>query len=138
MAMQRFAHHVIAVANEFNGISNLQLQKIMYFALGDYIKEHGIDNVIEEIYDEPFEVWPYGPVVNETYHHFKKYGQYKIRESFDRFDDYEVLTPYIVDYLDKDVIHLVRESHKHNTWINNINGSKTEYRLEDLQDDFAG
>lgn len=53
--------HVIAYANQNdNKISNLQLQKVLYFIIGDYISEYGIDSRIKEIYDDKMEAWKHG------------------------------------------------------------------------------
>lgn len=143
MSMREFAQHVIKVGNEYaGGISNLQLQKIMYFALGDYIKDHGIeDEVVQDIYDEPFQAWTYGPVVETEYHRYKKYGRYFIRESGQENELYEDLNDYITEYLDWSVTDLVEESHKHSTWSDNmqliLQKENVEYDLEDLEYDFA-
>lgn len=47
-------------------ITNLQLQKILYFTWADYYREHG-ERLFE---DEPFEAWKYGPVVNDVYYEY--------------------------------------------------------------------
>ena len=47
-------------------ITNLQLQKILYFTWIDYFKaKHG--RLFE---DMPFEAWKYGPVVSEVYYEY--------------------------------------------------------------------
>ncbi|MCT6893602.1 MAG: hypothetical protein M3Z38_05850 [Bombilactobacillus mellifer] len=56
MDMVGFAKHVIAVANDnSNGITNLQLQKIMYFAIKDYLTQNGLKAKakIEAFYTNP-------------------------------------------------------------------------------------
>jgi uncharacterized phage-associated protein len=142
MTMRQFTEHVIAVANEnTSGISNLQLQKILYFAIGDYIKEHGRDFTIEELYTEPFQAWTYGPVVESEYHRYKKYGRYFIRESGSRFDEYSDFDMHIKKYLKWSVTELVEKSHDHPTWYENrqsiLEKELIEYRLEDLENDFT-
>lgn len=78
MNMQKLSKHIIALANrERNGINNLELQKVMYFAIGSYIRNNGIDKFIRNIYDEPFEAWPYGPVVRSVYFEHKIRGRNK-------------------------------------------------------------
>lgn len=47
-------------------ITNLQLQKILYFTWIDYYKE-GNGRLFE---DKPFEAWKYGPVVREVYYEY--------------------------------------------------------------------
>ena len=56
MSMEKLADHIIAVAQKKEiSISNLQLQKVMYFAIRD-AKEQGLMSMSElkELYDEPF------------------------------------------------------------------------------------
>ena len=65
MTMHQFADHVIAVAKENRlPITNLQLQKVMYFAF-KLAKEDQIieESTLRKMYDQPFEVWQYGPVI---------------------------------------------------------------------------
>ncbi|MBF0847832.1 hypothetical protein IR145_10265, partial [Streptococcus danieliae] len=57
--MSKFAEHVISIANANEiPITNLQLQKTMYFALRNS-KDVLDDETIQSIYDEPFLVWRY-------------------------------------------------------------------------------
>ncbi|MFD2681197.1 Panacea domain-containing protein [Bacillus seohaeanensis] len=142
MTMRQFADHVIAVSNKSaNGISNLQLQKVMYFALGDYIKEYGIDSTVREIYTEPFQAWTYGPVVESEYHRYKKYGRFSIMDKGTYNDQYEIFNDYIVKYLGHSVNDLVEESHSHSTWYKNRQSillqKNVEYRIQDLENDFV-
>lgn len=50
-------------------ISNLQLNKIMYFVQKDFL----MDNV-EGLFDENFEAWQFGPVVPEVYYKYCGFG----------------------------------------------------------------
>ena len=49
-------------------VSNLQLQKILYFLWVDFYKE-----LKEYIFNDPFEAWALGPVVRNVYHMFSYY-----------------------------------------------------------------
>jgi len=57
--------------NDGEGISNLKLQKLVYYAQGFYCA----------IYDEPLfkdermEAWTHGPVVPNLYHKYKEFGK---------------------------------------------------------------
>lgn len=141
MVMQRFADHVIAVSNKYvGGISNLQLQKVMYFALGEYIKDCGIDELVREIYTEPFEAWPYGPVIRTEYFRNRLYGRYNIQREALPQADYQVFNAYIQDNVLKNITELVEESHDHPTWFNNreaiLQHHVVVYDLEDIANDF--
>jgi uncharacterized phage-associated protein len=142
MTMRQFTEHVIAVANKNSGrISNLQLQKVMYFALGEYIREHGIDETVREIYTEPFQAWTYGPVVESEYHRYKRYGRFSILEEGDFHESYVALNDYIQKHLNTPVNDLVEESHNHSTWYNNRQSillqKNVEYTIQDLENDFS-
>lgn len=65
------ARFVINYCNQ-NGyeISNLKLQKLLYFIQADYLSE-GDDHYC---FAEDIQAWNFGPVVPEVYHEFKMYG----------------------------------------------------------------
>jgi uncharacterized phage-associated protein len=51
-------------------LSNLKLQKLVYYAQGLYLAMFN-----KPLFDEKIEAWPYGPVIPELYNKFKKYGR---------------------------------------------------------------
>lgn len=80
MGMHNLANHIIAVANKnHRTINNIQLQKILYFTLRYSIPLIGLENA-KEIYDEPFLVWHYGPILKSEYDRFYTYGTNPIIE----------------------------------------------------------
>lgn len=142
MSMRQFADHVIAVAKKSGKrISNLQLQKIMYFAIGDYIIKNGITARLSRMYDEPFEAWPYGPVIRSEYFRYKKYGSFPIRNDGKYIEDYKCFDTDIKKYIDENVNRLVERSHDHETWWRNsekiLRNIVVKYELEDLENDFT-
>ena len=78
-----FANYLIWSAKEkFNkGITNLQLQKFLYFAYVKYLIRNN-----EKLFNDPIEKWQYGPVVPSVYHSFKDYGFFEINEPKQEFD----------------------------------------------------
>jgi len=50
-------------------LSNLKLQKLVYYAQGLHLAMYG-----ESLFNEEIEAWQYGPVVPDLYHHFKGHG----------------------------------------------------------------
>jgi uncharacterized phage-associated protein len=50
-------------------ISNLKLQKLLYYAQGLHLAKFG-----KPLFDEKVEAWMHGPVVPVVYHHFKQHG----------------------------------------------------------------
>lgn len=65
-------HYVIKYSNEHDyGISNLKLQKILYFIQAYFLiakKDH------TPCFGERIEAWDFGPVVPKAYHEYKQYG----------------------------------------------------------------
>ena len=54
-------------------ISNLKLQKLLYFIQGAFLAANGTP-----CFDEEIEAWSYGPVVPSVYKKFKRYGSNNI------------------------------------------------------------
>lgn len=64
--------HIINYSNEKNyGISNLKLQKILYFVQAYFLLE---SDGKSPCFAEKIEAWDFGPVVPVAYHEFKQYG----------------------------------------------------------------
>lgn len=59
--------------NENNDLTNLKLQKMLYFAQVEYLKKFGAP-----LFDDPIEAWQYGPVVRSIYEWLKGCGAYQI------------------------------------------------------------
>ncbi|WP_051662771.1 Panacea domain-containing protein [Flavobacterium sp. KJJ] len=70
------AGEILKRAKEQNiGISNMSLQKLLFIANGLYLAKKG-----KPLFNEPIEVWPYGPVIKSVYHEFKEYGNTDIKK----------------------------------------------------------
>lgn len=139
MSMEKFANHVIAVAKKNSRpITNLQLQKIMYFTLKIALDEGVLSfDEAKKIYDEPFQVWQYGPVVRSQYERFRGFASEPIIGSFQLDNSLNRLNNIIDELLDVNVFSLVKISHMVPFWIQNedkIIGfrSNEEYSLEDI------
>lgn len=64
------ARYVINYANDKNtSISNLQLQKIIYYIQAAFLVEKN-----KKCFEEDILNWTYGPVVQEVYNEFRVYG----------------------------------------------------------------
>ncbi len=59
-------------------VSNLQLQKILYFLQYVYCTATGGGL----IFDDEFCAWPYGPVLPDVYDEYKFYGSHEIDETY--------------------------------------------------------
>lgn len=137
MNMNKFADHIIAVANQYRiPISNLQLQKIMYFVLRN---SKGIltEDEIKQIYSEPFLVWRYGPVVESVYNRFYSFGSSPILTDAQQDSNFEKLNNLIYKFLNVDVFRMVNASHTHKFWKQNeteikYGRSDKEYPLNEV------
>jgi uncharacterized phage-associated protein len=139
MSMDNFAKHIISVVhNDGQEITNLQLQKIMYFSLQYALKNNLFTRQqYEELYDEPFLVWRYGPVVKNIYEKYKVYGSDPITESDTECSELSVLNNEIIKLSHKDVFDLVNKSHMEDYWRANENAivgwrSEVAYGLGDI------
>ena len=65
-----------------DGISNLKLQKLLYYCQGTYLAIKGTP-----LFEHPIEAWEHGPVVPEVYHQYKEHGSGQYSPSHgSRFD----------------------------------------------------
>lgn len=137
MSMLNFANHILAVAYENNlSVSNLQLHKVMYFAMRE---QKANRKLLLQMYDEPFYVWRYGPVVPKIYRKFRIYGASAIIEKGERNSKYSIFDNAIIYFLNKEPFSLVEESRTHRHWLVNkdriFNGmSGIKYKLKDVLD----
>ena len=76
-----------------NDITNLKLNKLVYFAQGCYLARQGVPLFAEEI-----EAWKYGPVVPSVYTAFQVCGDNVIQNEAGTYSR-NVFTPEIIDFL---------------------------------------
>ena len=141
MPMRDLADHVIARAQSTGkGITNLQLQKVLYFTIINGLKQERItEQWLREEYDEQFLVWRYGPVVKDIYEEYSVYGASNIFEPKFQLEQYNNLNDIIDSLLQEKTSALVNQSHKHEHWFSNkqfiqFGRSDVPYDLEDLLD----
>ena len=106
-----------------NPISNLQLQKILYFVQVGYLKSTG-----NMLFKDDFLAWQLGPVVQSVYDKYFVYGSSRIYDSYATDIDGEVrkiIDPIIDEKLFKSAWDLVNEAHvKGGPWDISYNGYK--------------
>ena len=81
------AGYLIELANDTpeHDLTNLKLQKLLYYAQGKYLAQTG-----HPLFDEKIEAWKYGPVIPDVYHVFKSCGSFPVTV----FDvDYNAMRP---------------------------------------------
>lgn len=91
-------------------ISNLKLQKMLYYAWVDFYKKTS-----RHLFYEPICAWPLGPVVPEVYNEYCSYGGRPIRFLIDDTDirdsDSYILDQIIDKYVDIPASVLVNQTH---------------------------
>lgn len=71
-----YAKQVIRYCHENDHeITNLQLQKILYFLQAQNIKFHN-----EPLFEDDFEAFQYGAIIYEVYNNYNHYGAYAIED----------------------------------------------------------
>lgn len=138
--MDAFADHIIAVAKENKlPITNLQLHKIMYFTLKLAKEDELLDvEILKKMYNQPFEVWKFGPVVREQYLRFRKFSCEFIIGTFEQMDILKPLNNVIIELLKENVFTLSEISTRVSFWIQNSNkinktgNSDVEYSFDDI------
>ena len=68
---QQIANYFLALCDRDEGeiISNLKLQKLLYYAQGFNLALEG-----QRLFREDVEAWTHGPVVRSVYHNYKHHG----------------------------------------------------------------
>lgn len=91
-------------------ISNLQLQKILYYIQKEYLVRGRI-----AFYD-PIEAWQFGPVVRSVYYHFCGAGAMPIALTYDNVgiapEDAAIIDPIVEAKRSMEPWELVQETHK--------------------------
>jgi len=114
------ANKIIAHTDIEHGelISNLKLQKLLYYMQGYFIAVFG-----EPLFENEIEAWQYGPVVRDMYNHFKENGASSI--SLDETatiaelsDDEESLFNEVLnEYSQYSAIKLMNMTHEELPWV---------------------
>lgn len=145
------SHYIIVYSNKKDyGVSNLKLQKLLYF-----VQAFFLINDCPPCFDEKIEAWDFGPVVPEIYREYKRYGGMDIPTidyyvKFDKKNIWNTERIYYEDIIsddDKEMIQavvdkfahcsatfLVNLTHNQDPWINAyVNGQRNEITKEDIK-----
>jgi uncharacterized phage-associated protein len=61
--------HIASQSPDNNDMTNMKLQKLLYYAQGTYLALHD-----QKLFEQPIIKWQYGPVIPEVYHQYKAFG----------------------------------------------------------------
>ncbi len=98
-------------------ISNLKLQKLLY-----YVQGFNLAIMDKPLFDEDIEAWQYGPVVREAYFHFKSFGSDNIRlvGNFDlpqmTTEEQSLFDEVIAEYSKYSAVRLMEMTHEELPW----------------------
>lgn len=79
---------VRAAIEDGHPVSNLQLQKILYFIQSEHLSSSG-----ECLFDDEFEAWQYGPVIPSVYWSYSIFGGSPIMRA-QEYSEVNILTGY--------------------------------------------
>lgn len=128
------ANYILSHCCEQNKpISNLKLQKILYFIWIDYCKTNN-----QYLFDDEFSAWRFGPVVSKVYYEFCSYAGTPIninKESSLSEVDKQQIAGFLLNYINKSAFDLVEKTHQQNkpwdiTFRNN--GDKATIPFEEI------
>jgi len=110
-AMQ-IAHYIVEKCSKENkAISNLQLQKILY-----YIQKTALQSDTgKPIFNDDFVAWKFGPVIEEVYYAYCVFGAMPIRRTYNEPIEGSIKTlidPIISRKRELDPWDMVAETHK--------------------------
>lgn len=110
---KKIANYIINRCSQNNSpVTNLKLQKILYFLWIDYYKE-----TKKYLFNEPICAWQFGPVCPDVYYEYCSYGGFtinKARQSLGPLnnDDCEILNKSIDIYNSRSVSSLIEDTHQ--------------------------
>lgn len=127
-AIELSKYIVTKCVNDSCPISNLQLQKILYYIQREYLKR-GTPAFMDRI-----EAWQFGPVVPNVYYMFCGYGAMPITSSFDvdleNAENIEVIDRIIEEKRELDPWDLVADTHQQGgAWDKVYNSGKGDHEV---------
>lgn len=103
------------IANGGDNITNLKLQKLLYYQQGYHLAQFD-----KPLFDENVEAWMYGPVVPVAYDYFQQYGAQSLPVEKDVIvlpDEDESLFYQVYDaYREFSAIGLMNMTHREKPW----------------------
>ena len=109
------SHSIVGDNDEREGITNLKLQKMLYFAQVYYLVKLG-----RPLFSDKIEAWKYGPVIPDIYRKYKKNGSnpiISVKNTDAISDEDKEHIRYIWDtFGGYSAGRLVEITHAHNPW----------------------
>lgn len=133
------ANKIIANTDVEQGelISNLKLQKLLYYMQGFHIAVFDA-----KLFENDIEAWQYGPVVRDMYFHFKEFGKSSITLTDDATiaemtdDEEELFNEVLAEYSQFSAIKLMNMTHDELPWEKTFNETPQGVITYKLMSDF--
>lgn len=123
--------------NDRKPISNLQLQKILYYIQVEFLQKRGVRAFSDEI-----EAWQFGPVVKAVYQQYCGAGSLPLRFVYEDVENIssgekEIINSIVTDKREKEPWDLVAETHAEGKAWSRVyqdgKGNRTVISVEDIQ-----
>lgn len=133
------ANKIIANTDVEQGelISNLKLQKLLYYMQGFHIAVFDA-----KLFENDIEAWQYGPVVRDMYFHFKEFGKSSITLTDDATiaemtdEEEELFNEVLAEYSQFSAIKLMNMTHDELPWEKTFNETPQGVITYKLMSDF--
>lgn len=110
-------------------ISNLKLQKLVYYAQGLHLAVYN-----KPLFNEIIKAWQYGPVIPDLYHRYKKFGVNGIPAN--KKFDYSIIDKKTREFLDEiyevfgqfSAVQLMKYAHSDRCWIDAGVGNEMTFK----------
>ena len=103
-------------ANGGDNMTNLRLQKLLYYEQGYHLAKFGTP-----LFDEQIEAWIYGPVVPSVYDYYNQYGAQILPVDNDEIDltaeEEDLFAEVFEAYREFSAIGLMNLTHKERPWL---------------------
>lgn len=142
LTAENVADYILSFANEAQDpITNLKLQKLLYYSQGYYL---ALNDCV--LFEDEIEAWAHGPVIPDIYHNFKRFRWHPIDEEVEK----PTLTEHFVNYLEIlietflpiEAYKLEQMTHNEAPWINARDGLPPDalcrviIKIDDMRDYF--
>lgn len=131
------ANEIILIAKEnYKHITNLQLQKILYYVQGNFMRLFGY-----KAFDEKILCWDYGPVVEDVWHKYNIYGRSPLSPDANKHicskQEIHLITDVVNEKLNLNVWKMVDDTHNEYPWKNANDNNKAVISDEDMEKQFC-
>lgn len=127
---------VVGDNREREGITNLKLQKVLYFAQAYFVAK-----LERTLFRDKIEAWEYGPVIPTVYHKYKGSGNQPIVTEIDgssiQDTDKKILEMVWGNFGGYSASRLVDISHAHKPWKEAFGSGSNEISRESLAEYYA-